>query len=85
MPEIFTEKDVRDWLRREVDEAGGIAAWARPRDFSPQYVSGVIGGARPLSPRILGELGFVRVVHYIPKEPHHGQAPEERRRSAGRP
>ena len=65
MSELLTEKAVRARLRAATEAAGGVSAWAKPRNFSPQYVSNVVSGARPLSPRILGELGIERVVRYI--------------------
>ena len=85
MAETFTEQQIRDHLRETAEGAGGVSAWARARDFSPQYVHSVIAGERPLSPRILGELGFERITRYITKVPTHGEKPKSKTSRTARP
>jgi DNA-binding transcriptional regulator YdaS (Cro superfamily) len=56
-------------LRRQCDEAGGQAAWAKAVGVSPSYVSDVLVGRREPGAGILRHLGLVRVVTYRKVKP----------------
>lgn len=73
MSNLLTEDDVRRRLRSLCDAVGGVSAWAKQHGYSPQYVSGVVSGSRPLSPRILADAGFGRETVYFIKGAHHGE------------
>lgn len=48
-------------LKRQVERAGGGAAWCRDNDTSPGYLSEVINGTRVPGPKILDAIGVERV------------------------
>lgn len=60
--------EVRELLRRECEQAGTLAAWARRHDIAPQYVSDVINGRRLPGKRILDVLNLRKVTYYWPIE-----------------
>ena len=58
-----TDKVLAD-LRKACASAGSQIAWCEANEFSPAYVSDVLNGKRDLGGRVLGALGFERVVLY---------------------
>ena len=59
----FTEDQVRKQLADEVEEAGGIRAFAREHGFSAAYISDILLKRRGLSPAILKLLGLEKWVN----------------------
>jgi DNA-binding transcriptional regulator YdaS (Cro superfamily) len=76
-------EDVRDLLRRKVEQAGSQAAWADERGVTPAYVSDVLRGTREPGPAILNALGLERVVSYRQKRPGVVDNPHNSRQSQG--
>jgi len=56
----MTDEEVRAELRRSVDDAGGITAWARRHDLSTVWVSRVVHGHNPPTAAVAKPLGIVR-------------------------
>ena len=58
----LTLEQVRSELAKEVEEAGGVRAYARRRRLSAAYVSDMIRGRRDLGPGVLESLGLEKQV-----------------------
>lgn len=56
MKKLMTTSDVRDLMRREIEKAGSVQAWAETVGVSKQYISKVLSGEKPPSGRILDVL-----------------------------
>lgn len=59
----FTEDEVRKQLADEVEEAGGMRAFAREHGFSAAYISDIMLKRRGLSPAILKLLDLEKWVN----------------------
>ena len=60
----MTADDVRAYLKRECEKAGGQAAWCREHDIAPGYAADVLSGRQEPGEAILKALGIERVVTY---------------------
>jgi hypothetical protein len=63
---ILTEDDILQLLRKEVERAGSISAWASRERLDRPYVSKVLAGRKQFSSAILKRLKIKRV--YIEEE-----------------
>lgn len=73
MAEIFTEKEVEEYLRQEVQEAGGAAKWLKKHKmfmFYKHILHMFDNGSAATLPQVLDTLGFVRKTVYEPKTPN---------------
>lgn len=61
---LLDSADIAGMLRRRARIAGSQAAVARQAGVSPQFLSGVMNGAKDPSPAILDMLGVRPVVRY---------------------
>lgn len=64
---MLTEQEVRDRLRRAVNEAGGLRRFAEQHGLTAPYISDVLRGKRALADRILATIGIVRETVYREK------------------
>ena len=53
--------DVLRLLDQRIEEAGGVRAFAREIDVSPQYLSAIRGRNTPPSDRVLDAIGVRRI------------------------
>jgi hypothetical protein len=60
----MTADDVRNLLRRAVQEAGTASAWAEANDLSAAYVSDTLSKKREPGPAILKALGLTSEMQY---------------------
>ncbi len=58
MSRMWTEEGVRMMLRRKIEEAGGVRAFARKHKLSPAFISDVARGRRNMSERMQVILGI---------------------------
>ncbi|GGD87305.1 hypothetical protein GCM10011390_02520 [Aureimonas endophytica] len=61
---LFTDDDVRSFIRIECRRVGSRAAWCREVGLSPSYVGDVVSGRRAPGETMLTALGLRRVVGY---------------------
>lgn len=68
MAEIFDEREVREYLRAEVEAAGGAKKWLKKNKmFGYDHVLHMVAnGDAATTPRILEALGFRRVDRFEP-------------------
>lgn len=52
-------------LRREVAEAGSVAAWCRTHDFTPQFIGDVLHGRRNITENLGKALGYHKVTRWV--------------------
>lgn len=58
MSELFTQEQVREELKRQIDSAGGMRAWCREHGLTHSSVSPVVAALRPVSEVIANECGL---------------------------
>lgn len=54
----YSDSDLLNKLTREIEAAGGQAAWAKLHGFSPSFICDVLAGTRPVTDRLAKALGF---------------------------
>jgi hypothetical protein len=62
--ELVTNEHVLSALREACRRLGSQKAWAERHGFSPAYVTDVLRERRELAGRLLGALGYERVVRF---------------------
>lgn len=62
-----TGQDLRQQAAERAEASGGRIAFARVLGVSPQYVSLMLSGKKPLNPTLLDLLGYERIELYQPK------------------
>lgn len=65
---FMTEEDMYKLIDRQIDLAGGQAAFARNFGLSPQYVNDLVQRRRHPGGKVAEALGFEKVVYYVRKE-----------------
>lgn len=65
LEEALSASGVIDFLRFEVEQAGGQKEWALANGVSPQLVNDVLHGRRAPSAKICKPLGLVRTTRYV--------------------
>jgi hypothetical protein len=60
---VLTENDIRHLLKAACEDAGSAKAWARAKGLAWSTVYDAVYGG-PLRPKLLGKLGYRRVVMY---------------------
>lgn len=61
---LKTEVDIRAELPSLFKTAGSQSAYARSIGISPQYMSRVVHGKKPLTPAMLDALGYEKITLY---------------------
>jgi hypothetical protein len=62
MSETFSADEIRQMLREECEEAGGMRAWARRHKISAPYVSRVLRGEKSPADAIAAVFGLKQIV-----------------------
>lgn len=62
MAELYTDDDIRAFLREEMAKVGGLVKWANLNEIPISRVSEFHTGRRPASLTILIALGFTRTI-----------------------
>lgn len=70
MADWLTEDDARQQLTRAVQQAGGVATYAKQARCSVSLVSMALNGVRPVGPLLAARLGLiaapVKTYRYLP-------------------
>ena len=64
--DIYPIGGLRNLLRDQCKEAGGIRAWCRAHELSPGHISRVIGGHKLPGPKLLMALNLRESTVYVP-------------------
>jgi hypothetical protein len=65
MAELFTDEDVRGWLREEASYEGGVRALSRLMKVDAGHISRVMRGQKEPGPAILDWFGLRAVTMYV--------------------